>query len=256
MKQKYYIISAIILAVIVILIIFINLKNENEDIKNIVNNEVENISNLDENEIQNMIEEITVDNENIDEIKNIQNQINSTANPNIYYIDEEYDGRKILQIKPEIQYEVDLAGILKNAKPEESELDELLQNAPTKTGIWISEQSRTKFLELLNENNINSFTISSDGYLEALEGGSNNDSANKLKEMISSGKLYIINMAGTAYERDYISGEIVEYPFEEMDPYQILQPYETKSKIILEITSNKNNKLSATEILETIIAYE
>lgn len=203
-----------------------------------------------------MIEEITVDNENIDEIKNIQNQINSTANPNIYYIDEEYDGRKILQIKPEIQYEVDLAGILKNAKPEESELDELLQNAPTKTGIWISEQSRTKFLELLNENNINSFTISSDGYLEALEGGSNNDSANKLKEMISSGKLYIINMAGTAYERDYISGEIVEYPFEEMDPYQILQPYETKSKIILEITSNKNNKLSATEILETIIAYE
>ena len=113
MKKKYYIIIAIILIVIVGLLIFMNLRNKNEDIENIITNEVENISTLDENEIQNMIEELTADNENMDEIKNMQSQINSTANPNIYYIDEEYDGRKILQIKPEIQYEVDLAGILK-----------------------------------------------------------------------------------------------------------------------------------------------
>ena len=256
MKKKYYIIIAIILIVIVGLLIFMNLKNKNEDIENIITNEVENISTLDENEIQNMIEELTADNENMDEIKNMQSQINSTANPNIYYIDEEYDGRKILQIKPEIQYEVDLAGILKNAKPEESELNEILQNAPSKTGIWVSEQSRQKFLELLNANNIKSFSISSDGYLEVLEDKSNNTIAGKLKDMMSSGKLYIINMSGIAYERDYISGEITEYPFEAMDPYQIIHPYKTENKIILEITSNKNSKLSDNEILETIIAYE
>ena len=74
--------------------------------------------------------------------------------------------------------------------------------------------------------------------------------------MINSDNLYVINMTGIAYERDYISGEIVEYPFEDMDPYQIIQPYKTGNKIILEITSNKNARLSDNEILEAIITYE
>ena len=73
--------------------------------------------------------------------------------------------------------------------------------------------------------------------------------------MINSDKLYIINMTGIAYERDYISGEIVEYPFEDMDPYQVVEPYQKENKIILEITTNKNKKLTEKEILETIISY-
>ena len=73
--------------------------------------------------------------------------------------------------------------------------------------------------------------------------------------MENSNKLYIINMTGIAYERDYISGEIIEYPFEDMDPTQELELYQNEDAIILEVTSNKNKKLTDKEILETIVQY-
>ena len=73
--------------------------------------------------------------------------------------------------------------------------------------------------------------------------------------MIKSDKLYIINITGVAYERDYISGEIVEYPFEDMDPEQVVEFYENGNKKILEITTNKKQELLDKEILEEITLY-
>lgn len=257
MKKQYYIMSLVILIVIIgIIIFFINRKKSDDSgVENILlTNEIQNLSNIiDENNIiQNVFSE-QAESDNLDEIRNMQTQINSTANPNIYKIEEEYDGRKILQIKPEVQYV--LAGVLKNGKPLENEINELLKGVPNKNGIWISEQSRQKFLNLLANNNINNFYISDDGYLQSSE-STESQLAIKLENMINSDNLYVINMTGIAYERDYISGEIVEYPFEDMDPYQIIQPYKTGNKIILEITSNKNARLSDNEILEAIITYE
>ena len=81
------------------------------------------------------------------------------------------------------------------------------------------------------------------------------DIGKQLEKMINSNKLYIINITGIAYQRDYISGEIVEYPFEEMDPEQILETYQDENNIILEITTNKKQKLTDEEILETIVKY-
>ena len=259
MKKQYYIMSLVILIVIIgIIIFFINRKKSDDSgVENILlTNEIQNLSNIiDENNIiQNVFSE-QAESDNLDEIRNMQTQINSTANPNIYKIEEEYDGRKILQIKPEVQYVVDLAGVLKNGKPLENEINELLKGVPNKNGIWISEQSRQKFLNLLANNNINNFYISDDGYLQSSE-STESQLAIKLENMLNSDNLYVINMTGIAYERDYISGEIVEYPFEDMDPYQIIQPYKTGNKIILEITSNKNARLSDNEILEAIITYE
>ena len=261
MKKKIYIVIIIILVLVIIGgIVFFNKDEENK--QNIVEN---NIS--DDNILQNILSNTTdenivienellneVERENIEEIKNMQSEINSTANPNIYYVDEEYDGRKILQVRPVIQYEVDLAGILKNEKPEEGEIGDLLRNGPKKKGIWISEQSRQDFEALLKNNNINNFYISDDGYLQT-DGNVEGELATKLLDMMNSDKLYIINMTGTAYERDYISGEITEYPFESMDPYQAIQSYETDNSTILEITSNKANKLSNKEILEAVVKY-
>ena len=139
MKKKIYIVIIIILVLVIIGgIVFFNKDEENK--QNIVEN---NIS--DDNILQNILSNTTdenivienellneVERENIEEIKNMQSEINSTANPNIYYVDEEYDGRKILQVRPVIQYEVDLAGILKNGKPEEGEIGDLLRNGPQK----------------------------------------------------------------------------------------------------------------------------
>ena len=104
-------------------------------------------------------------------------------------------------------------------------------------------------------NNINNFNISNEGYLQINSVSENSDLLNKLINMINSDKLYIINMTGLAYQRDYISGEIVEYPFEDMDPYQVIEPFQKDNKIILEVTSNKMGKLSENEILDTITSY-
>lgn len=261
MKKIIYVVIIIILVLVIIGgVIFFNKDEENK--QNIVENNISD-ENILQNVLSNIIDENIVienellneiDGENIEEIKNMQSQINSTANPNIYYVDEEYDGRKILQVRPVIQYEVDLAGILKNGKPEEGEIGDLLRNGPKKNGIWISEQSRQTFENLLKNNNINNFYIADDGYLQSNENVAG-DLAIKLANMINSNKLYIINMTGTAYERDYISGEITEYPFEAMDPYQAIQSYTTDNSIILEITSNKANKLSNKEILEAVVKY-
>lgn len=213
------------------------------------NNEIFNS----ENEI-NQTEENKIIEVSPEELENLKKEINAEGKSDIYYVEEEKDGRKILQIKNNVQYEVDLAGIIKNTLPKESELNSLLEKSPKYSGIWISEQSREKFSQLLKNNGIAEFKIANDGYLEINKSDSN-IFAQKLKNMENSNKLYIINMTGIAYERDYISGEITEYPFEDMEPTQELESYENENAIILEVTSNKNKKLSDKEILEAIVKY-
>ena len=249
MKKSYYIILSIIIILIIGLVIFFSTRNNEESQPN---NMISN-SNTDMNKTQQENSDNNTTPENAKEIESMKNEINATGTTDIYQIEEEYDGRKILQVKPNIQFDVDLAGIIKKSKPEENELSDLLRQAPTKNGVWVSEQSRERFSELLRNNNIENFYISDEGYLQI--NNSNSELTRKIENMTKSDKLYIINMTGIGYQRDYISGEIVEYPFEEMDPYQILEPYQKENKVILEITTNKIKKLSESEILDTITNY-
>ena len=254
MKKCYKIIIPIVAVVIVAIIVNIVLKKKdtykNQEYTNssLTEQGIADKKNVDEKE------ENVIENDNPKEIESIKNEINSTADSNIYYVTKETDGRKILQIKPEIQFQVDLAGIIKNSKPEEKEIESLNKKAPNETGIWISKQSREKFLSLLSENNIDSFSIEENGYLK-INKEPENDIAKKIKNMTESDKLYIINITGIAYERDYISGEIVEYPFEDMDPNQVIELYENENEKILEVTTNKNQELKEKEILEEITLY-
>lgn len=264
-KQKCIIISIIITILMIMgIIIFLNknkLNKSEETELNIVKNEntineakKEQNNNLNENELEEQEEIQKYENTNKNEIEKIKNEINATANSEIYYVEEEYDGRKILQIKPEVQYDIDLASILKNGKPNENEIKELIAKKPKNTGIWISDQSKEKFTKLLKDNNISNFEISEDGYLN-IEENSNNENTKKLYNMTKSNKLYIINITKIAYERDYITGEIIEYPFEDMDPMQEIQSYEKNNNIILNITTNQKGKLTEKEILDAILQY-
>lgn len=255
MKNKKYIIIGLAIIVIILtvaLVIFFSRKN-NEDGNNMVMVSENNVTNENTENNTSIVDQDT-SNQNVVEIENMKNEINATGNTDIYYVDEEYDGRKILQVKPDVQFDVDLAGIIKNTMPEENEISELVGKAPTDNGIWISEQSRESFSDLLKNNNINDFTIYDDGYLQ-INNSENNDMENKLVNMINSNNLYIINITGIAYERDYISGEITEYPFEDMDPTQAVEPYQKDNKIILEVTTNKMQELTESEILDAITSY-
>lgn len=186
-------------------------------------------------------------------IAEIKNEINATADADIYQVQEEYDGRKILQIKPSIQFETVLAGILKE-EIQENEIQEVLKDKPNQDGIWIAEPVRDKFLKLLDDNNIHGFSINGDGYLQENKEEETKEEVKKLNTAINSKRLYIINISGTSYTRDEITGEIVEYPFEKMDPYQAIDVYEDNNSKILEITTNEKGKLSNQEILNEIIA--
>ena len=255
MKNKKYIIiglAVIVIILIVALVIFFS-KKDNEDVNNMILVSENNVTNENAEDNTSIVDQDT-SNQNVEEIENMKNEINATGNTDIYYVDEEYDGRKILQVKPDVQFDVDLAGIIKNTIPEENEISELIEKAPTDNGVWISEESRESFSTLLKNNNINDFTISDDGYLQ-INNSENNDMANKLINMINSNNLYIINITGIAYERDYISGEITEYPFEDMDPTQAVEPYQKDNKIILEVTTNKMQELTESEILDAITSY-
>ena len=243
--MKKNILIVLLLAIVVVIVIgsIFNNKKENND-QNILQNEIKS------DEFMNRI--VSTDS---NEINAIKNEINATGQTDIYQIEEEYDGRKIIQVKPDVQYQVALAGIIKNGIPAEDEINTILEQAPNSSGMWISESSREKFMELLNSNNIVDFEITNEGYLKCNKQENLTEQEEKLKDMAESDKLYVIDVSGKTYQRDYISGEVIEYPFEEMDPYQVLEPYEIENSIILGVTSNKENRLSNKEILDAIIAY-
>ena len=236
MKKNILIVLLLAIVVVIVIGLIFNNKKENSD-QNILQNEIKS------DEFMNRI--VSTDS---NEINAIKNEINATGQTDIYQIEEEYDGRKIIQVKPDVQYQVALAGIIKNGIPAEDEINTILEQAPNSSGMWISESSREKFMELLNSNNIVDFEITNEGYLKCNKQENLTEQEEKLKDMAESDKLYVIDVSGKTYQRDYISGEVIEYPFEEMDPYQVLEPYEIENSIILGVTSNK-------EILDAIIAY-
>lgn len=243
MKKNILIFLLLAIVVVIVIGLIFNNKKENSD-QDILQNEIKS------DEFMNRI--VSTDS---NEINAIKNEINATGQTDIYQIEEEYDGRKIIQVKPDVQYQVALAGIIKNGIPAEDEINTILEQAPNSSGMWISESSREKFMELLNSNNIVDFEITNEGYLKCNKQENLTEQEEKLKDMAESDKLYVIDVSGKTYQRDYISGEVIEYPFEEMDPYQVLEPYEIENSIILGVTSNKENRLSNKEILDAIIAY-
>lgn len=230
-KNKYLIISIIaIICIMMILCIFFFMKDNNEKMEiDLKNAEEQN-----------------------NEINDIKKETGAQADNSLYMIGEEYDGRKALIIKPIVQYKVIMTGIIKKDKPELSEVNEFINKFPEKNGIWISEKSREKFLGLLKTITNSEYYIDSEGYLK-LDNNINNEYDNLIKEIIDSNKSISIDISGTLYIVDDMTGEIVEYPFEDMDPYQPYEKYNTENKSIYILTENKENKLIDCEIIKELI---
>ena len=244
MKKKV-IISSIILVIILILIIvifFITNKTKQDG-------SGENISSL----------PISYEEENEENSKQDQEQISQItenqglqADENIYEIATEYDGREVVRVKPSIQYKVALAGMIKNEIPDFSELDNLLIQAPTHTGIWIEETSRESFLNILNNIADSEYEINEEGFLIKKENGKMNDYDKKIQEMLSDETLHIFDINSTTYIVDEVTGEIQEYPFEDMDPYTEYEYFSSDNKEMFIISANSYGKVNQEEILKGI----
>lgn len=202
---------------------------------------------------KNLKKEKTVKNDT-EEITNMKDELGIQGDTRLYETDTEYDGRKVLAIKPDIQYNVIMAGILNQNKPELKEVDKIVeQDSPKNSGIWISKNARRKFLEILKLITECEYIINEQGYLEQQERENLNQYDKKLKEILANGKQYNIEIDSKYYLIDMVTGEIIEEPFELMDPRTPYEYFELENKSIYIITTNSKEKLSNQEILKEIL---
>lgn len=246
-KKKKTILFVIILSIIVIIFLMLifnkNLKIEKE--KN-QNNFEQYGEKVDKNQVAYQ------ENTTVEELKN---EVGATGSTDIYEVEQEYDGRNIITVKPSIKYKVAFAGMIKNFKPNMNELDNILnQRLPKKNGIWVEEKSRDKILKLFNNKKVNSkYTIDNYGYLKIESKNNQNDNDKKIDKIINSNKQYILDISSICYIVDDITGEILDYNFENMDKYQTYEYFEDNDKIIVFITQNEAGLLTNEEIFDSVI---
>ena len=71
-------------------------------------------------------------------VETLKKDVGITGDNELYQVQTEYDGKKILDIKPEIQYKVAFAGIIEQGKPKIENVDAIFNNNyPEDYGIWI-----------------------------------------------------------------------------------------------------------------------
>lgn len=187
-------------------------------------------------------------------VEDMTSNLGLEADENLYEVAQEYDGREYVRIKPKIQFNTAMAGILlNNQEPEFQVLEEILKQAPIEYGIWIEEKSQEKFLELLKTFTKETYTINDKGYLVQDEDSKMNQYDKKIKKMITSNNLYIIDISSKYYILNEATGEVVENPFEDMDPYVPYETFESENKTIYFISENKQGKINQEEALKEIL---
>lgn len=190
-------------------------------------------------------------------IAQLKEESGMQAEDELYEVKVEYDGKQVLDIKPNIQYKIAFAGIIKQSKSEFGEIDKFYEtDHPNQKGIWIEPQSRGKFLEMLKENMNCQYQISENGYLQIKENENPKQEDVQLQKMINNEtSLYIIAISGVYYKVDRVNGEIIDEPFEMMDPYQASKMVETGNQMIIFLSKNERQKLTTQEILEEVITF-
>lgn len=235
MKKKI-IISILLVIVVGIIIGLFAMKNK----------EKEDIINYDE-----LKQNSEMYNENAT-LEDLKEEYGATGDENLYDIETEYDGRKVLAIKASENFKVAFAGLIKNRKVTLEKATQIFEDEyPTSNGIWIEEKSRNAILDYLNQNLKSKYEIDKNGYLKIID-KQESDFDNKIEEIIKSDKQYIIGINSKKYYIDAISGEVLDNPYEEFDKYQTYSYCQDGDKMVICITENTENKLENKEIFESI----
>ncbi len=204
--------------------------------------------------IQNKTEQDTFKNTNssADKIEELKKSVNATADSNIYNVAIDNDGREILAVKNDALFEVAYAGIENdNIETIEEAKNIFEENLPTKTGIYLKNESN-KFLEYINQFCDCEYKVEN-GYLVIKTENSKNEFDILLEKIINGEKTYFIFCDGEIKNIDNITGKLMNYDFENIDPYQIYEYVEDNNKVIIEVTTNKKGKLKPQKIFETVM---
>lgn len=247
---KKIILILILLALIVIGSIVLANKKKIKNVNENDNKQIEeNTPNVEEKENYNIPES---EKEQI--IEEIKEDVGATGDNDLYEVKEGYDNQKTISIKSNVKYKVAFAGIIKDRQPNKNELDEIMEeNHPQKAGIWIYEKDRKNFLDLLKNITKSEYEITSDGYLKIVDIKNTNENDKKIQKIINGDKLFVIRISSICYIIDDITGEILDYNFEQIDEYQTYEYFKDEDKMIIFITQNKEKQLEEKEIIQSII---
>ena len=189
-------------------------------------------------------------------LEQLKEEYKITGDNDLYQVETESDGRKVVNVKPLINYKVAFAGMIKNTMPNFKEIDEIYEkNHPTQKGIWINSKDREKIGRYLKNNSKlkAKYKINEEGYLkiEEISNLSNIDEA--IKNLINGDKLYILNISSNCYMLDVVTGEIVENRYNDLEEKQTYEYFETEDKMIIFISENAESKLTSDEIFDSLI---
>ena len=240
MKKKTITIFIIIIIIIFIVAIIwgINNRDTQEDIEQ--SNQLDNEVNTASETSNKTVEELMQD-------------VNATADSEIYEIQTEYDGREVLVVKPSLQFSVAFAGTIKSDLTSIQEAQTITeQNLPQNTGIYIGN-SENNVLEYINTYTNCQYGVSENGFLMIKENQENNDIDNRIQNIINGDNLYIVCCDGQMKMIDNITGEIIDYEFEKMDPYQVYEYLQDENRLFIELTTNKENRLTREEIFMSFL---
>ena len=259
-KKLFFVVIVPILIIIAGLIIFLVNKNKKTDdsdnlIEDTINesNTYENITEeIDENNVLNTDKNETEikEDSNIEEVKKT---IGAEGDTNIYQVQTEADGRKTLSVKSNVRFKTAFAGMIKKNTPKKEEVDDIFNKYyPSKRGIWVEENSRNKFLDMVNSGT-NKYSIDSNGYLKIENKNSQSEIDKKIEKAINGNKTVIIDVSSICYIVDDKTGNIQDYNFEKIDEYQTHEYFEDDNSLIIFINENKENQLTKNEIIKNVV---
>lgn len=234
-QKKRNIIVYILLIIICIAfnIIFLKINTSSEKI----NNTSEDVGTVEQNlEVSNAI---LYNSGSIDDLKD---KYKFTGNSDLYEVDTDNDGRKVINIKGSINYKVAFAGLILNQKPNMKDIDAIFnENHPTKNGMWINKKNRESILEYLNNTDkfYSKYSIDNDGYLKINEKVRQTDLDKRLEEIINGSEQYVVSISELCYMVDSVTGEIIDNPYNDLDKYQKYEYFVDNNKKIFFITERE-----------------
>lgn len=131
---------------------------------------------------------------------------------------------------------------------------EIISRANLKKGIFIAENSRNKFLEIVNTATENDYSIDDDGYLKkpsTLE--KENDLTKKINNYIDSDKTMVINISSTY--KGLLNGMQLDFMIEKTDYVQVFE-YDNTIKIAIinpDRIDENSEDLTQKEIYEEVL---
>ena len=239
---------------IIVLLIFILLnyfgfmkKNKKEDTNNIDTEVQEDYMDMKNNSIM----------YNDDaSLENLKTEYNIIGENDLYEVNTESDGRKVINVKASINYKVAFAGIIKGAKPTFEDVNSLFEkNAPNKNGIWITLADRDKILNYFNNNEYlkYKYKIDDEGYLQIDDNKNPTDMDKKIEKIINGKNQYILDISSMYYMVDTVTGQIVDNPYNELSRYQPYEYVKDEGKMIIFISENKDNYMTENDIFSSLM---